>query len=80
MVKEVLQLGQFAGTRVISGHSGLDKQVCGVGVLDIPDALNFVRPGDIVFTTGYFIRRAKEKHTRTSCCRVRRQRSVGLGN
>lgn len=55
-LKEILQMEVFSGVKVLAGKSGLDKLVTGVNVMEVPDILDWVKPGELLLTTGYAIR------------------------
>jgi purine catabolism regulator len=38
---------------VLAGHSGLDQNVSRVNVMEVPDVIQWVRPGEFLMTTGY---------------------------
>ncbi|HHY39592.1 MAG TPA: hypothetical protein GX507_11825 [Clostridia bacterium] len=46
-------IGILPAFRVLAGHSGLNKEVTGVTVLDAPDAMLWISGGEFVLTTGY---------------------------
>lgn len=52
-VEEVLTLAPMAGAAVIGGQRGLARVVTGVNVMEVPDIEAFVKPGEILLTTGF---------------------------
>ncbi|GHO81485.1 transcriptional regulator [Ktedonobacter sp. SOSP1-85] len=50
---DVLSLPVLEGTRVVAGESGLERDVRWVHITDLPDFLPWVRPGQLLLTTGY---------------------------
>jgi purine catabolism regulator len=52
-VEEVLTLAPMAGAAVIGGRAGLSRLVTGVNVMEVPDIEAFVKPGEILLTTGF---------------------------
>jgi len=52
-VREALEIQSLRAARVVAGSSGLDRDVRWAHVVDIPDPLPWVRPGQLLLTTGY---------------------------
>jgi purine catabolism regulator len=52
-VRELLSTPSLAGTTVLAGHSGLDRVVRGVNVMEVPDILAWIKPHELLLTTGY---------------------------
>jgi PucR family transcriptional regulator, purine catabolism regulatory protein len=55
-VRGVLALDVLAGSRVLAGEAGLDRPVTRVNVMEVPDVLPYVRPDELLVTTGYALR------------------------
>lgn len=55
-VAEVLRLPVMEGTTVLAGEAGLDRLVATVNVMEVPDLLPWVRPRELLLTTGYPLR------------------------
>lgn len=55
-LREVLKLEQFRDTKVVGGENGLDKIVSSVNVMEVPDILDWIKPGELLLTTAYAIR------------------------
>lgn len=55
-VREIMTLMALDGTYVLGGHSGLDRQVTGVNVMEVPDIEAYVAAGEILLTTAYPVR------------------------
>jgi purine catabolism regulator len=55
-VHEVLGAGTLAGARVLAGASGLDRVVQRLNVMEVPDILPWVKPHELLLTTGYPLR------------------------
>ena len=55
-VSEVLRLPVMQGTTVLAGERGLDRLVATVNVMEVPDLLPWVRPRELLLTTGYPLR------------------------
>lgn len=52
-VRDLLVLDSFHGSRVIAGHSGLDRVVEDIPVMEEPNIEHFVKRGDFLCTTLY---------------------------
>jgi PucR family transcriptional regulator, purine catabolism regulatory protein len=52
-VREVLALECMRGTTVLAGSGGLDRVVRGVNVMEVPDVLDWVKPHELLVTTGF---------------------------
>ncbi len=52
-VGEMLRLPLFAEAEVIAGARGVDRYVCSVDVIEVPDAENWIIPDCFLFTTAY---------------------------
>lgn len=50
---EVLGLPVLEGVSVLAGRDGLDGLVSSVNVMEVPDVLPWVRPRELLLTTGY---------------------------
>lgn len=59
-VQEVLAMTPFARTRVVAGHSGLGRVIRSVNVMEVPDIADFVRPKELLLTTGFPLRNNPE--------------------
>jgi PucR family transcriptional regulator, purine catabolism regulatory protein len=55
-VGELLSLPVLRGARVLAGHRGLDRDVTGVNVMEVPDIEAYVHPGEVLLTTLYPLR------------------------
>ena len=53
---EVLDLPVMTGATVLAGRDGLDGWVSSVNVMEVPDVLPWVRPHELLLTTGYPLR------------------------
>ncbi len=51
-VREALALDSLSAARVVAGESGLDRVVRWTHVVDLPDLAPWVRPGQLLLTTG----------------------------
>lgn len=55
-IADVIALPALTKARVVAGHAGLDRTVRGVNVMEVPDILDWVRPGELLLTTAYPLR------------------------
>ncbi|MBP2705681.1 PucR family transcriptional regulator ligand-binding domain-containing protein [Microbispora sp. RL4-1S] len=55
-VGEVLGVSTLADARLIAGKSGLDRIVQRLNVMEVPDILAWVKPNELLLTTGYPLR------------------------
>src|SRR5688572_20221083 len=55
-VSEVLAAPCLAQARVLAGASGLDRIVTKMNVMEVPDILPWVKPHELLLTTGYPLR------------------------
>jgi PucR family transcriptional regulator, purine catabolism regulatory protein len=60
-LRGVLALDVLAGSRVLAGRAGLDRPVTRVNVMEVPDVLPYVRPDELLVTTGYALRENPER-------------------
>ncbi|WP_030144967.1 PucR family transcriptional regulator [Spirillospora albida] len=55
-VGEVLGVSTLHGARLIAGRAGLDRIVQRLNVMEVPDILSWVKPNELLLTTGYPLR------------------------
>jgi purine catabolism regulator len=55
-VGELLGVSTLAEARLIAGESGLDRVVQRLNVMEVPDILAWVKPHELLLTTGYPLR------------------------
>jgi purine catabolism regulator len=55
-VREVLAAPCLARARVLAGAAGLDRMVTRLNVMEVPDILPWVKPYELLLTTGYPLR------------------------
>ncbi len=55
-VREVLAAPCLAQARVLAGASGLDRIVSRLNIMEVPDILPWVKPNELLLTTGYPVR------------------------
>lgn len=56
LLEQLLSNAVFAKANVIAGHSGLTRAVQTVNIMDAPDIIHFLRPGELLLTNGYFMK------------------------
>lgn len=59
-VREVLAAPCLARARVLAGASGLDRVVSRLNIMEVPDILPWVKPNELLLTTGYPLREDPE--------------------
>ncbi len=52
----VLRSPALAGSTVIAGRAGVGRRVLRINVMEVPDIHPWVRPGELLLTTGYSVR------------------------
>ncbi|MFI5955442.1 PucR family transcriptional regulator [Cryptosporangium sp. NPDC051539] len=55
-VRDVLEAASLTGSRVLAGEAGLDRVVQRLNVMEVPDILPWVKPHELLLTTGYPLR------------------------
>jgi len=55
-VRKVMELPALAGARLLVGERGLDRVVRRANVMEVPDILRWVKPHELLLTTGYPLR------------------------
>lgn len=55
-IKEILNMEVLKDAKVLGGEKGLDKKVTKVNVMEVPDILDWVAPGEFLLTTAYSIK------------------------
>ncbi|MGN6521754.1 MAG: PucR family transcriptional regulator ligand-binding domain-containing protein, partial [Actinomycetes bacterium] len=55
-LRTVLESPSLAGSVVLGGASGLDRPVARLNVMEVPDILPWVKPDELLLTTGYPLR------------------------
>ncbi len=55
-VREVLEMPAMTGARLLAGKAGLDRVVRRLNVMEVPDVLPWVKPHELLLTTGYPVR------------------------
>ena len=52
-LRQLLEMPSLAGAQVVAGAAGLDREVLWSHVVDMPDAVPWVRPGFLLLVSGY---------------------------
>ena len=55
-VERLLQLPVFRGAKVMAGHAGINKEIFYMTSMEMPDLTGFLRPNELIITTGYSVR------------------------
>ena len=58
-LREALRLGPLQRARVVAGAAGLDRLISQINVMEVPDILPWVKPGQLLLTTAYPLRDEK---------------------
>jgi len=74
-VRDLLQMPAFKEIKVIAGHSGLDRNVEHVTVMEVPDIKKWLKGNEFLITSFYSVRKSEEEQCRlieeladTCCC------------
>jgi len=59
-IRDLMELPVFQEAKIVAGHNGVDKEVKSVTVAEVPDAADWLKGGELVVTTGYFIKDDRE--------------------
>jgi len=52
-LRDILNVDLLAGAVVIAGETGMDNVITSVNVMEVPDIVDWVRPGELLLTTAY---------------------------
>lgn len=55
-VSELLELEMFRGAEVLSGSEGLESVITKINIMEVPDVINWLRPGEFLMTTAFSIK------------------------
>ncbi len=55
-ISEIMQLELFKEAEIIGGKLGLEHYISKVNVMEVPDIINWVKPGEFLLTTAYSIK------------------------
>lgn len=53
-ISDLLNLPTFSDFKLLAGQSGVNHQITSVNILDNPKAMNWLSPGELIVTSGYF--------------------------
>jgi len=56
LLKELLNVPALAGAGVVAGAAGLAREVRSVNIMDAPDIIRFLKPGELLLTTAYVVK------------------------
>ncbi len=59
-VADILAYDFLKGNKVLAGRGGLDKQVCYVDIIEVPDVKGWIKTGGVLMTTGYAIKEGSD--------------------
>ena len=54
-LRDILNVDLLAGAEVIAGETGMANEITSVNVMEVPDIVDWVRPGELLLTTAYSI-------------------------
>lgn len=58
IVKDIFSLNKnFKDYRLIAGKGGLNNEIKSVDIMEVPDGVYWVKPGDFIITTGYSLKK-----------------------
>jgi len=52
-LRDILQVDLLQGAEVLAGHKGLSNSIVSVNVMEVPDIIDWVRPGEFLLTTAF---------------------------
>ena len=52
-LRDILNVDLLAGAEVMAGEKGMDNEITSVNVMEVPDIVDWVRPGELLLTTAY---------------------------
>ena len=52
-LRDILQVGLLQEAEVLAGRKGIDNSIMSVNVMEVPDIIDWVRPGEFLLTTAY---------------------------
>ncbi|MDI3256994.1 MAG: PucR family transcriptional regulator ligand-binding domain-containing protein [Kyrpidia sp.] len=55
-VKDLMSIPVFSEARVMAGEQGITRNVCSVNMMDAPDIIDFLKPSELLVTTGYSLK------------------------
>ncbi|GAA3764799.1 purine catabolism regulator [Spinactinospora alkalitolerans] len=63
-VADALSLSSLSGAEVVAGAAGLDRVIQRLNVMEVPDILPWVKPDELLLTTGYPLRNTPQDMVR----------------
>ncbi|MFZ5769352.1 MAG: PucR family transcriptional regulator [Bacillota bacterium] len=63
-VREALALPALAGSEVLAGSAGLEREVTSVTVIDAPDGIRFIRGGEFILSTLFLYKEGEPEQVR----------------
>ena len=55
-VKEIIEMEFLKEAQMLCGNGGLNNYITTVNVMEVPDIVNWVKPGEFLLTTAYSIK------------------------
>jgi len=55
-IQDLMELSDFQQVRIVAGQSGIDRVMHWTHIVDLPDVIEWVQGGELLFTTGIGIR------------------------
>lgn len=52
-LKEILSISLMADAEILAGMNGIENEITSVNVMEVPDIVDWVRPGEFLLTTAY---------------------------
>jgi purine catabolism regulator len=52
-VQSLFDIPELKDAVLLGGHAGLDRMISRINVMEVPDVVDWVRPGELLMTTGY---------------------------
>lgn len=77
-VREALALPALAGSEVLAGSAGLEREVTSVTVIDAPDGIRFIRGGEFILSTLFLYREGEPEQVRL-LAELRERGAAALG-
>lgn len=56
ILQELLTVPALASARTLAGKGGLTREVTSVNIMDAPDIVHFLKPGEMLLTTAYMLK------------------------
>ncbi|WP_028612801.1 PucR family transcriptional regulator [Paenibacillus harenae] len=53
LLKELISLPVYANAKVVAGRAGMTNSVQSVNIMDAPDIIHYLKPQELLLTTGY---------------------------